>query len=801
MKTKTQLALVLGLASCSLVGCGPSLEALDSVNQTDRSPIPVSQDLVSESSLMRNLFRATSNVASASGQCQFLGDASLPLVTNYPSLGDKETPGFINTLFPQQFLNGQSNVPYYNVPNFLLPVVTKYIGGRYAVSSYPPDQERNQDLFNQRLNQLCVGGLTKVRFVQGPYEIKVAGDISRLVQQNVPYFQILHALVYRENLFTLVIPPYWSPTTSASLPTLFNGFYDLNQNFMELEGPSLLGALANAYRSMNKTGFGIFWNGHGAEGSRSVDTNAYRELNDFLGLYLGDLGASSAKFVSFGASRGGVTALNFASHPALTNVRVVFTYASVAPNELDTVVHLTSTTVPALLGASDWSVGIVGSWRKSFRHPTGFNRQSFEGLSGAESHLKVLTGSSSESDMRSEFNALAPAKVEKLRRNGTQIFYEASSHDLIAPSTDQLKTLKDAVDLGLNVEGRINYLIGHSHDNGARQEKLNNVIETLVASAGTTPTFVTKGRISRYIASPDGKFEPVAGNQPRLAVELPRFIIDEVDTLFLVSGKPNLNYLLVFRHVDHPDDIVRVRGRLNEYGLENRLVSPETFRDGDYSLLGAYMLDADGRPTGKVQMLSLTNGAILVTRYSDDLKPYVANVTGNVIEGIRARGSYFNANTIHGSNYGFIESGVTAIGADELNLIREPARFSCMVTGNSIASFSMAASITPETWDRGKSGHYFVGGYDGAKDTWYIYDGAKWEALAPEAASVGSVSGPSAVRLSSSGYSAALFDAADLRGFEGAQIFLGYGVGNSLEESWADLKNRALYQECVTLPR
>ena len=60
----------------------------------------------------------------------------------------------------------------------------------------------------------------------------------------MPDFQVLHGLVFKNNLFTVVVPPMWSKSSSGGLPTLFNGFYDLNNNLMMLEGASMFETLA-----------------------------------------------------------------------------------------------------------------------------------------------------------------------------------------------------------------------------------------------------------------------------------------------------------------------------------------------------------------------------------------------------------------------------------------------------------------------------------------------------------------------------------------------------------------------------
>ncbi|MEQ1723759.1 MAG: hypothetical protein ABL930_11325 [Pseudobdellovibrio sp.] len=201
----------------------------------------------------------------------------------------------------------------------------------------------------------------------------------------------------------------------------------------------MIKALAHAYQQNNNSGFGVLWNGGGAIGSRTVDNLAYEELNEFLNIYLRDLGAANNKFITFGGSRGGVTALNLASHPSVTAIRVAFAYSSVPPNEISEYGSYTCTTVPLLLYGSDWSTGFFGSWRKSFIHPSGYGKSDFAGLDGLSSHLKALTGTSNFQEVAANFNTLTSAKINKLVSNRTQIFLEMASHDYIVPSIDQFK--------------------------------------------------------------------------------------------------------------------------------------------------------------------------------------------------------------------------------------------------------------------------------------------------------------------------------------------------------------------------
>ncbi len=763
----------------------------------------VSETDASETTMMLNIFAAPAAPSSAdqNAVCNLIGDATLPLVTHYPMLGLKVQPPIANINQASEYASGIQYVSLYDVSKFALPVVGNYLANRYDLANYPPTVDVNQSRFTGLLNQLCVNDLKSVRFLQGANEVRSAGDLSALVVQNAPYFQIIHSIVFKNNLFTIVVPPRWSKASSGALPTLFNGFYDLNTNLVALEGQSMLETLAQAYVAKGRSGFALMWNGNGGVGSRTVDNVAYGELNDFLKIYLTDLGASPTKLVSFGASRGGISALNVASHPALTAAKVAFAYASVPPNELNIISDLITPTVPALLYASDWSVGFIGSWQKSFRHPAGFTRIGFEGLGGSAAHLKVLTGSSSISDAPGQYNALTKSKVAKLIKNETQVFLETSSHDFIVPSTDQMRLIQDAIASGVRLEGRVNYLLGHGHDNNARRAKLAAVFNSLIDNS-ITAQFIVSGRISRYVASPNGLFQALSTPTPPLTVELPRYIVDESDPMFLATGPANARYLVVLAK---EDKLIKIDLNLDAKGFANLRLNHSLFTAGDYSLFGVYTRYTDGTLKDKVAMTATVKRGLVISRVPGDIRAYVANASGSVIDGINSQGRYFDDGVGYGSNYGFLQTGTVAIPSDELaQLVYEaPAsmpKFSCTVSSANLAMFTMDGAILPASEDLGKIGYYYVAGYDVVRNEWWSFDGKNWARHNNSNATYLPISGVTAQPLQAVGIRGSIFSSMDLTQFAGGKIYLGYGLGVTQMDAWNQLINSKRYGLCATLP-
>ena len=674
MKIKSISIVIFSFAILfSFQNCGKLSGIQSELNSSSDTELPLNTKQISESNLMLSLFKnqvdknSISNLKQTS-VCQIIGNPQVPLITHYPRTDGYDDPQVFNANAEESILQGHQNVLVYNLNAVKMPAVGQYIGNRYSTNSYNSNEDQNQ--LNQILSELCVNGLNQVKFVQSNVEIFSNGDLRRLIVENAPYFQIIHSLTFKNNLFTVIIPPYWHISSSQNLPTLFNGFYDLNENFLKLEGSPLIKTLGSVYLKKQSSGFGILWNGNGAIGSRSVDDQSYAELNDFLKIFLSDTGAAPHKFVSFGVSRGGITALNIASHPKVTAVQVAFAYSSCPPNEISEYQNYISTTVPFLLHANDWSSGVYGSWRKSFIFPAGLGRQQFEGLSGAEAHFKVLTGTTDINSIVQNNNALTPTKIQKLIQNRTQIFLEMGSHDYIVPSVDQLKLFDTASIAGIKIEGRVNYLLGHHFDNDARHEKLNFVLENLITNSETN--FIQPHRLNYYVASPEGTFNSTDNNKRLASIELPRIISNEVDTVSIGYGSPQQKLMLVFKK-GSAHFILKLS--MDSKGYLIQKIDPELFPEGDSEFVGAFELDSNEKPTYKLNVQFTTKNSVpVITHFKGDLQPY-AHKAGSVVNsttyGPNKSLSYFNQNVTHGSNFGFIVTGQNSISAADQEILKK----------------------------------------------------------------------------------------------------------------------------------
>lgn len=468
--------------------------------------------------------------------CELVGDFNLK--THYkagvgPSVGGTDSVAYENAHLAQQYASGVSHIPLYSNKSISL---NSYIGDRYET-----DLPGGADLAKQTVSLLCGDKVKKVSFVQPETNMTASTDLSRHLVEGAPYHQIIHGIPYRNNLFTVIVPPFWTPKLNK-YPVLVNGFYSLNHNVFHTlgEGQTFF-RLQRRLVDEGQRGFiGIMWNGGGAHGSRTMSDLAYRDFNDFVGLISQDLGFDNNKAVSFGISRGGITALNLAAHPAVKNLR--FAYVNAASPAIDAgyIADLITPTIPALLYANDWSSGYLGSWRNSFQTPSG--------KPGVSQHLLNIVGSDDIGTIGSRYSIISADRLNKLKTNQTVVYMELSSHDIIVPFADQLRGLNKMIEQQVKVEGRINYLLGHQEDDPVRFERIYRVLLALGKNQAV-PTGAN-GAIDRRVLVENTNREKIFsrmalsyGGAP-LTIEVPRLVVPDSTFQVIVTGTPGRRYIM-----------------------------------------------------------------------------------------------------------------------------------------------------------------------------------------------------------------------------------------------------------------
>lgn len=472
----------------------------------------------------------------------FSSDHELPLITHFDkninsySFNGIDSPeGFIyNDNATTEYRSGQNPVFYYK---------DKTIINGNSIASNFDDKTYSDDFIEEFFNTIHTK--TNVRFVLKRSKYELINDARGLFESDTNG-QIVNSIVFRKNLFSIILPPNWNP--SNKYPIVINGFYGLNVNVFEQEGSSIFRFVAEKYKLDNIGMIGILWNGGGAIGSRTTNDINYEDLNDFLNLIIPVLGIDPNDTITFGNSRGAYTALNIASHEKVNSIKVKYVWATNPFDDILTISKLVGTTVPNLMPVKD-SYGYYGSWTKYYDGPTLFPVSKTASLSYQK-------------------------KINKLKRNKTQIHLDIGSHDDIVPYIVKYNLYKKYKNNGLKVELETHFLSGHHPDRNTRDEKILSV-------ALDNNKFITN-KVDYYMLTEVDK--EIKVNEPPISLEIPRYLNDYVFAQYIITGKPYKTYRLTFYNKS-ADVYSYEELKTNLFGNVIKEINPEHIPYGENELV------------------------------------------------------------------------------------------------------------------------------------------------------------------------------------------------------------------------
>ncbi|NUN05985.1 MAG: hypothetical protein HUU57_09500 [Bdellovibrio sp.] len=519
------------------------------------------------------------------------------------------------------------------------------------------------------LQSLCTGSAKKVLFRQPPSVVANATDLQSLAFENQDSYQVISGLVFKNNMFTIILPPHWN--RQAKYSTLMTGHYSINE-FLSARGVSIFSGLSALYEADKKGSIAILWNVGGTIVNRSSNARNFRELNDFLKLAVPTFSMDAAKVVTLGGSRGGATALNIASSPHIDQVRVAYVYANVPPADLNILSDLATPTFPGLLWLMDESTGYYGSWLNTFRMPNGMTGKQFQRYS--------LTGSSDETNVAQEANLGAPSKVNKLVQNKTNVFLDLGTHDPVLPFLGQLKLLEIYQKSGVRVEALIRYLGGHGTDEKIFLRPMEALRKLNTNANPLELTLVNNGMRTRVLrnfdTSPGGLGSLAPGVLP-LTIEFPRFYGSDADIHVVMTGKPSDRYYL--RFVGNNGALLGKTVSLDNDGTALIKLNPTGI--DEITFLGAFPIKSDDHAIQRANFLisPLHQGPIKLVR---DEK-LVSKISARKFSETLAQ--FQKSTGMSGTTYGFVSLGLNAATEEEVQHYRsiqtaKPAKIAPVVS-------------------------------------------------------------------------------------------------------------------------
>ena len=458
-----------------------------------------------------------------------ISNSDFPLIpSHYDAATGGSNPGKNDAIKNSDgsFKNVQSSSYIY--PTKLMPNYAKYIGSNYSTVLMSNSEVCS---WTQRMETLTGYKVNVVR--PGSWSDTTIAKSS--LASGSEAFQVLPQLIYGQNLYTIILPPGWSPNDPVgSYSIIFNGQYSLKEALTGVYSesvPYILKGMSDAInRNPNIKAIAVIWNGGGEVGSYTTNSNElfYVGVSGILS-QAEIFGGAKSRLFTIGHSRGGITSLRIAA-----KYKAVAAIAGMPATAIGEVSNMTSSTVPGLYSYSGlWTTGIKSSWKANWTYPSGLGRSELTGSSLKQSQLYILTGTKSP-NIANNMDASPRATVSTLKANNTNVFLQISSHDYLVPWIDQFRYLKKLQATGVRFEAVINYMAGHFSD----PEILTNQLSTALTrfQDGLSPVAVSGKTVRRGIAS--GQFSVLNTNKDLFTIELPRLISPSLKGNIHVTGIP-----------------------------------------------------------------------------------------------------------------------------------------------------------------------------------------------------------------------------------------------------------------------
>lgn len=363
-------------------------------------------------------------------------------------------------------------------PNAKVPTVDRYVGENYAV-----DKITDRLAVYQSLKAVETTGFPLIHR-NHPWAFNSSITMTKRVIQNLPAFQIVHAMVVeaevgKSSLATFILPPGWVSRPTKAYPIMFNGMYDIHQNFSWGSGQDFIQIIADLLKSGMGSSVGILWNGGGAYGPQTMQLSAYLNAAYLFELAKYYTGADPQKVVTAGISRGAQTALNVAANPIFSNYKVSYALAWAPPVTLGEHSQTwASSNYPGDFVNGSWSTGYKYAYQSGFIDP-------ITGLDGRKLFMQSVSGYADQY-FTDALSPLGDWLIASLKAKGTSVYMSVGTHDSFIPLNHGLRLHQKIKDFGIPVGFDLGHRLGHAYFTDRRQIIFNAMKEMI---SGTLKPF------------------------------------------------------------------------------------------------------------------------------------------------------------------------------------------------------------------------------------------------------------------------------------------------------------------------
>lgn len=420
-------------------------------------------------------------------------------------------------------------------PQARVPGFERYVGENYAVAK----------ISDRMAVYLSLKSIESTGFPllhrSHPWAFYEQSPAGKKVLTSAPAFQAVHAIPIeaeagKPSLITYILPPNWNKS-GATYPILFNGFYDIHENFALANGSDFINVIGNLINANQGSSIGVLWNGGGAYGSQTINLSSY--LNVAFVFYITQSLAHGDPYrvVTAGISRGGSSAFNVAANPIFDNYRVRYALVHSPPVKFgEHVMNWFTTNYPGDYANVAWATGYKYAYQTNFVDP-------LTGLNGKALTLQNISGSvdPAYADL---ISPLGDWLIDSLKAKGTSVLLSAGTHDAFIPFHHQMLLHERLKNKGVPVELNIAYRFGHNYfldKVAAMQEALRRVLTGSTTVYSGTKHFRREGEFGESF-SRAVQFTP----SQTLSVELPKQVYHGQQLKLSVSGSMGLHYIIAY---------------------------------------------------------------------------------------------------------------------------------------------------------------------------------------------------------------------------------------------------------------
>ena len=417
------------------------------------------------------------------------------------------------------------------------PAYEEYVAGDYT------ERAIGDDVATALARAACADNGLAVQFLHP--DVLDGGVDRERVAPFAQYLQVIHGVTINTpesatgSLATIALPPGWDPDAPpGTYPVIVHSYYDLNHSlFVGQNGAEFLRVVSEAAADGRKGAIGIIYNGNAGRAGYAHNESAYRHFGAVIDR-VAALGGDRHRVLTYGGSRAGSTAFNFAANPYELDYTVVFAAGGAAAVNLKSLFNVfPSFTYAETLEVATEITGFHDAYREGWSYPA-CGRPELLGMSANQAALQIVFGAD-DVEALDTMGAYAESAIERMIAQGTKLYVDIGTADALAPPP-QIDFAERLLRLGAEAEVSISVRGGH----GGRRLMAAKTVEAVHALLDGGQPSVDAG-LHYFVFNRDtGSYDPLtlpAGEHP-FTMNAPYAMPVGLTTPLSFTGTPGTDY-------------------------------------------------------------------------------------------------------------------------------------------------------------------------------------------------------------------------------------------------------------------